>query len=299
MAKISFWVRIIRASLVAVTISTLFSGCSSLKFAYNQLPEISSWWLDSYVNFNDKQAAEAKVALKSLQAWHRKEELPLLAPLLVQAQGQALKDITTEQACELWSQASKRIEAVTQESVRLATPIVIQLTPRQLQHLEKQWRVKNEDWKKEWLTPSAEERLKKRTEATADRFSSFYGTLTDEQIKLINQQAMQSIWTPEWGFQMRVKRQQEQMQVLQTLIQEAAKPGFSMSAAEKTLFNISMMSVRPQDPAALQKQLQLEKQACENFAQFHNSTSASQRQKAQRKLKSYETDLKDLIKAGS
>jgi hypothetical protein len=45
----------------------------------------------------------------------------------------------------------------------------------------------------------------------------------------------------------------------------------------------------------MQQQTQLEKQACENFAQFHNSTSASQRQKAQRQLKSYENDLRDLI----
>jgi hypothetical protein len=55
------------------------------------------------------------------------------------------------------------------------------------------------------------------------------------------------------------------------------------------------LSMRPQDPVLMQQQTQLEKQACENFAQFHNSTSASQRQKAQRQLKSYENDLRDLI----
>jgi hypothetical protein len=296
MTKISFWLRIIAGSLAALVVSTGLSGCSSLKFGYNQLPEISSWWLDNYINFNDKQAAEAKVALKSLQTWHRKEELPVLANLLVQAQGLATKDITQAQACDLWGQTQKRITAFGQESTRLATPIVLQLTPRQLQHLEKQWRVKNEDWQKDWLLPSAEERLKKRTEMAFDRYAGFYGTLTDEQIKLITQQAQQSPWTPEWGLQMRIKRQQEQLQTLQTLIQEAAKPGFSLSTAEKTLFNLSMMSVRPLDPSALQKQLDLEKQACESFAQFHNTTTANQRQKALRKLKSYETDLRDLMK---
>jgi hypothetical protein len=296
MAKFSFWLRIIAASLAALVIGSGLSGCSSIKFGYNQLPEISSWWLDSYANLNDKQAADTKAALKWLQSWHRKEELPALANLLVQAQGMASKNISSDQACELWSLSEKRLEAVATETARLSLPIVLQLTPRQMQHLEKQWRVKNDDWKKEWLQPTPEERLKKRLDATIDRYSDFYGTLNDEQIKLLNLQLMQSAWTPEVALQTRIKRQQVQLQTLQTLIQDSAKPGFSTAGAEKSMFNLMMMSMRPQEPALLQQQLQLEKQACDNFAQFHNSTSASQRQKAQRKLKSYESDLRDLIK---
>jgi len=296
MAKFSFWLRIIAASLAALVVSSSLSGCSSIKFGYNQLPEISSWWLDNYANFNDKQTADTKVALKSLQAWHRKEELPALAQLLGQAQGMAINNISSDQACDLWDLTEKRLESLATETARLSLPIVLQLTPRQLQHLEKQWRTKNEDWKKEWLQPTAEERLKKRLDATVDRYSDFYGSLSSEQIKLLRQQIQQSSWTPDWALQMRIKRQQIQLQTLQSVIQDGAKPGFSMAAAEKTLFNLMMMSMRPQDPSLLQQQVQLEKQACENFAQFHNASSASQRQKAQRKLKSYESDLRDLMK---
>ena len=296
MAKISFWLRIIAASLAAWVVGSSLSGCSSIKFGYNQLPEISSWWLDSYANLNDKQAADTKAALKLLQAWHRKEELPAVANLLVQAQGMASQTIASDQACELWNLAEKRLEAVAAETARLALPVVLQLTPRQMQHIEKQWRVKNDDWKKEWLQPAPEERLKKRLGTAIDRYSDFYGTLSDEQIKLLNLQIMQSTWTPEVALQTRIKRQQVQLQTLQTLIQDSTKPSFQTSAAEKSLFNLMMLSIRPQDHSLLQQQLQLEKQACENFAQFHNSTSASQRQKAQRKLKSYESDIRDLIK---
>ena len=296
MAKISFWFRIIAASVVALVFSAGLSGCSSIKFGYNQLPEISSWWLDSHANFNDKQSADTKIALKSLQSWHRKEELPNLVNLLAQAQGMATKNITPDQACDLWSLTEKRLEAVAAETSRLALPVVLQLTPRQMQHLEKKWREKNEDWKKDWLFPTAEERFKKRLDGTVDRYSDFYGTLSDEQIKLLGQQIQQSTWTPDWALQMRIKRQQVQLQTLQSLIQDSSKVSFSSAAAEKTLFNLMMMSIRPQDPSLLQQQLQLEKQACENFAHLHNSSSASQRQKAQRKLKSYETDLRDLMK---
>jgi hypothetical protein len=295
MAKISFWLRIIAASLAALVVSTSLSGCSSIKFGYNQLPEISSWWLDNYANFNDKQAADTKVALKSLQSWHRKEELTPLANLLLQTQGMASKNITPEQACDLWDQTEKRLDALATETARLALPIVLQLTPRQMQHLEKKWREKNEDWKKEWLEPKAEERLKKRVTSTVNRYSDFYGKLSEAQVKLLSQQAQQSKWDPERALQTRIKRQQTQLQTLQDLVQASAKPDFSMAAAEKTLYHLMTMGMRPQDPLLMQQQTQLEKQACENFAQFHNSTTASQRQKAQRQLKSYETDLRDLI----
>jgi hypothetical protein len=60
-----------------------------------------------------------------------------------------------------------------------------------------------------------------------------------------------------------------------------------------------MESVRPQDPLLLTQQLQLEQQACLNFSQFHNITSPAQRQKAQRKLRAYEKDVRDLVSAGS
>jgi hypothetical protein len=295
MAKISFWLRIIAASLATLVLSAGLSGCSSIKFGYNQLPEISSWWLDNYANFNDKQAADTKAALKSLQSWHRKEELAPLANLLVQTQGLAAKNITPEQACDLWDQTEKRLDALATETARLALPIVLQLTPRQMQHLEKKWREKNEDWKKSWIEPTAEERMKKRVKTTVERYSDFYGKLSDAQVKLLSQQLQQSKWSPELGLQMRIKRQQMQMQTLQDLIQANAKPDFQVAAAEKTLYNLMTMGMRPKDPLLMQQQSQLEKQACENFAQFHNSTTASQRQKAQRQLKSYETDLRDLI----
>jgi len=295
MAKISFWVRIIAASLAAVVLSASLSGCSAIKLGYNQLPEISSWWLDNYIDFTDTQAAQSKQALKKLQAWHRKEELPQIANLLVQAQSMAPNNISQQQACEVWGQMEKRIDALAQESSRLATPIVLQLTPRQLRHLEKRWAVKNEDWKKDWVQPSAEDRLKKRLDATVDRFSDFYGDLNSEQIKLLRQQIEQSLWSPEVAIQNRIKRQQSQLVVLQNLIQDAQKPGFNLAQAEKTVLQLSLQGVRPQDPALLNLQLQLEQQACLNFSQFHNTTTPAQRQKAQRRLRAYEADVRALI----
>ena len=276
--------------------SLILTGCSAVRLGYNKLPEIASWWLDSYIDFSDTQGPQAKLALQKLQAWHRKEELPAIAELLVQAQTLAPQNITPEQACKIWEGAQVRIESFIQESSRLAAPVVSQLSAKQFKHLEKEWASRNEDWKKQWLQGTPESRIKKRVDLAAERFNSFYGDLNLEQRQVLKQQFLQSTWVPEASYQRRLKRQEEQLIALQAMSSEITKPAMPLPQVEKALQSLILQSVRPKDATDLSKQLQLEQQACQNLAQLHNTMSPAQRLKAQRKLKDYETDVRELMK---
>ena len=276
--------------------SLILTGCSAVRLGYNKLPEIASWWLDSYIDFSDTQGPQAKLALQKLQAWHRKEELPAIAELLVQAQTLAPQNITPEQACKIWEGAQVRIESFIQESSRLAAPLVSQLSAKQFKHLEKEWASRNEDWKKQWLQGTPESRIKKRVDLAAERFNSFYGDLNLEQRQVLKQQFLQSTWVPEASYQRRLKRQEEQLIALQAMSSEITKPAMPLPQVEKALQSLILQSVRPKDATDLSKQLQLEQQACQNLAQLHNTMSPAQRLKAQRKLKDYETDVRELMK---
>ena len=276
--------------------SVILTGCSAVRLGYNNLPDIASWWLDSYIDFSDTQGPQAKAALQKLQTWHRKEELPAIAELLVQAQTLAPQNITPEQACKIWEGAQVRIESFIQESSRLAAPVVSQLSAKQLKHLEKEWASRNEDWKKQWLQGTPDSRIKKRVDLAAERFNSFYGDLNLEQRQVLKQQFLQSTWTPEASYQLRLKRQQEQLIALQAMSSEITKPAMPIAQVEKSLQSLILQSVRPKDAGDLSKQLQLEQQACQNLAQLHNTMSPAQRLKAQRKLKDYETDVRELMK---
>ena len=276
--------------------SVILTGCSAVRLGYNNLPDIASWWLDSYIDFTDTQGPQAKAALQKLQTWHRKEELPAIAELLVQAQTLAPQNITPEQACKIWEAAQVRIESFVQESSRLAAPVVSQLSAKQLKHLEKEWATRNEDWKKQWVQGTPDSRIKKRVDLAAERFNSFYGDLNLEQRQVLKQQFLQSTWSPEASYQRRLKRQQEQLIALQAMSSEITKPAMPLPQVEKSLQSLILQSVRPKDAGDLSKQLQLEQQACQNLAQLHNTMSPAQRLKAQRKLKDYETDVRELMK---
>ena len=276
--------------------SVILTGCSAVRLGYNNLPDIASWWLDSYIDFSDTQGPQAKAALQKLQTWHRKEELPAIAELLVQAQTLAPQNITPEQACKIWEGAQVRIESFIQESSRLAAPVVSQLSAKQFKHLEKEWATRNEDWKKQWVQGTPDARIKKRVDLAAERFNSFYGDLNLEQRQVLKQQFLQSTWSPEESYQRRLKRQQEQLIALQAMSSEITKPAMPLPQVEKALQSLILQSVRPKDAGDLSKQLQLEQQACQNLAQLHNTMSPAQRLKAQRKLKDYETDVRELMK---
>ena len=276
--------------------SVILTGCSAVRLGYNNLPDIASWWLDSYIDFSDTQGPQAKAALQKLQTWHRKEELPAIADLLVQAQTLAPQNITPEQACKIWEGAQVRVESFIQESSRLAAPVVSQLSAKQFKHLEKEWASRNEDWKKQWVQGTPDSRIKKRVDLAAERFNSFYGDLNLEQRQVLKQQFLQSTWSPEASYQRRLKRQQEQLMALQAMSSEISKPAMPLPQVEKALQSLILQSVRPKDAGDLSKQLQLEQQACQNLAQLHNTMSPAQRLKAQRKLKDYETDVRELMK---
>ena len=276
--------------------SVILTGCSAVRLGYNNLPDIASWWLDSYIDFSDTQGPQAKAALQKLQTWHRKEELPAIAELLVQAQTLAPQNITPEQACKIWEGAQVRVESFIQESSRLAAPVVSQLSAKQFKHLEKEWASRNEDWKKQWVQGTPDSRIKKRLDLAAERFNSFYGDLNLEQRQVLKQQFLQSTWSPEASYQRRLKRQQEQLIALQAMSSEITKPAMPLPQVEKALQSLILQSVRPKDAGELSKQLQLEQQACQNLAQIHNTMSPAQRLKAQRKLKDYETDVRELMK---
>ena len=276
--------------------SVILTGCSAVRLGYNNLPDIASWWLDSYIDFSDTQGPQAKAALQKLQTWHRKEELPAIADLLAQAQTLAPQNITPEQACKIWEGAQVRVESFIQESSRLAAPVVSQLSAKQLKHLEKEWASRNEDWKKQWVQGTPDSRIKKRVDLAAERFNSFYGDLNLEQRQVLKQQFLQSTWSPEASYQRRLKRQQEQLIALQAMSSEITKPAMPIAQVEKALQSLILQSVRPKDAGELSKQLQLEQQACQNLAQLHNTMSPAQRLKAQRKLKDYETDVRELMK---
>ncbi|MEY4694145.1 MAG: hypothetical protein RLZZ95_594 [Pseudomonadota bacterium] len=278
--------------LLALSTLVLLQGCSAVKLGYQQLPTLSYWWLDSAVSFNDSQSTRVKEALSQVHQWHRSQELPTYLELLQRGIDLSQGPVQASQVCGVWTDIQTRLDRSMRVMVSQAAPVVTQLGPRQLSHLARHFETKNEAWDKEWLQGSAAERLERRTEKTLERYQSFYGDLTAAQTALIKTQVSQSPWQPEWGRQERLRREQE----LLTALRKLAQSDMPQEQAEAELWRVWQRWFMPPNETDRMVMQKMSQQACENLTQLHNTTSPEQRQRLTRKLRSYERDIRELMK---
>ncbi len=272
-------------------------GCSALRIGYNQGETLAWWWLDGYVDFNAEQAPAVKQAVQQWFVWHRRSQLPDYAALLAKAQTEVLQSITAGQACRWADDIRLRADAALGHAVLLAAPIVQNLGGEELTHIERHFRKVNDEFRDEFLRGSADERLKDTVQRAVERGEMLYGSLNDEQQRLLASAMAASpfdaqIWLAE--------RQRRQRDILQTLRRLSAKGGSAVER-EMVLAELQALVMRAQQPsAAYAAYLQrLTEYNCQLAAQLHNTTTPAQRRVARDKLKGYEDDVRSLITQAS
>jgi hypothetical protein len=199
--------------------------------------------------------------------------------------------VESTQVCSAFTQVQARLDRLMREAVRQAAPVTMMLGPRQLSHMARQWESKNEEWEKDWLRGDEQARMERRMERVVNRYKDFYGGLNAEQNALIKAQLAQSPWTAEWGRQDRQRRQKDLLATLQRVSQGQ----MPVAQVENELWNVWQRWLKPPDAAGAALMQAMSQQACNNLTQLHNTTSAEQRQRAVRRIRAYERDLRDLI----
>ena len=284
--------RIIRQARLplAVLALLLVSGCSAIRIGYEQTPSLLYWWLDKHVDFNSTQTPAVRQALDDLQRWHRKQALPAYADLLSRMARTAEQDVTAQQACSLMDEIENQLDQLAQESIALTAPIVAGLQAPQREHLARYWARKNEDWADDWLAPSEARRLRKRSDAAIERYEDVYGRLTLAQNQQIERHVRDSVWTPQWGQQERLRRQQDLLQALERIHAER----LDAAQTQAVLWKVWQRWMHPPQATDKQRMQAWREQGCRHLAELHNSTSAEQRQRAVKRLRAYEKDLREL-----
>lgn len=278
--------RIIGAALLALALS----GCSAVRLGYTNLPTLSYWWLDGYVDFDDSQAPQVRSALAQLQAWHRTEELPRLVQLLQRAQREAAADITPAQACAWEPLIRERFAAVRNQIEAPLAQQAAALSPAQLEHLARKFEQKNRDWRKEWAELTPARLLDKRVAEISDRAGMLYGSLDERQRTLLRQELTDSPYSPAIVLAERQRRQQDVLATLRTLAGNALSPA---QAREQVAGLLDRWLTSP-DPAYRAWLDSMRQETCRLVASLHNASSPAQRERAVRRLAAWQRDFGDL-----
>lgn len=270
-----------------VALAVALSACTAARLAYNQAPTISYWWLDAYVDLDDVQSNQTREALNQFFQWHRQNELPVYAGRLREWQALATSDLTPTQACTQFEDVRERIERAADQTVEPFARLALQLTPAQLEHLQRHRARGNEEFEKDHMRGNPEQRIKKRLERATSRSEMLYGTLNREQRALVRELVQSSPFDAERTQAERLRRQAD---LLQTVREAQAHPARATQLVREHYARVN----RSPSPGYEAYQRELVRQGCVQFARLHNSTTPEQREHAVRVLKGYEDDFRVL-----
>lgn len=273
-----------------LVLATLLSGCTAVRFAYSQGPDLSYWWLDGYADFNDAQIPKLRDALDTWFRWHRQTQLDDYAQFLVRLQGHAAGPVTPELVCRSYQEALSRVDPMLEKALPMAVDLVRSLTPAQLQHIERKYAKVNREFRNDFLQPDRQDRLDAALKRAVDRADMFYGSLDEAQTEMLRQAMAVSPFNPELWLEERMLRQQEALAMLRRVVHDKASPDQTLAALRAVVSHVQ----RSPRPHYLEYQQKLHAFNCRLAAQLHNSASREQRAAAVRRFKGWEDDARSL-----
>ncbi len=277
-----------------------FSGCSMLRLAYDQAPNLVYWWLDGYVDFNGEQTPPLRDAIDRWFVWHRRTQLPDYADLLARVQREVTEPTTPAAVCAWQADGERRLDAALEAAAPAAAELILTLTPEQLQHIERRMAKTAEELRIDFLQADPAERRAKSLERTVERFETLYGRLDAAQRQRLAALLAASTFDAERWLGERRARQREMLQAM-TLASTAARGGADRSEAMQQARIAAHLIVdrTARSPRADYRayQQRLTQDNCALVASMHNAMTPAQRLNARAKLKGWEDDLRTLIAA--
>ena len=276
--------------IISVLLLVLLAGCSAVQTGYNNAPSLLYWWLDGYMDFSSEQADPVRASLDTLQAWHRREELPAYASLLRRMRQDSAQAITPEQVCGHLTQVRQHLQRLGAQAAEGLTLFAPTVQTAQLQHLARQFEKHNRSWREEWLDGTPEELLQRRLKRTLERYEDFYGRLDPAQRSLLRARLASSGFDPRLAWAERQRRQQDILRVLQE-----HRSGDRPAHIKAEMLALVQRSLEPPDPIMRAGYEQMLRDGCRSLAELHNGSSPEQKQRLSNRLLAYENDVLALI----
>jgi Family of unknown function (DUF6279) len=284
--------RIIARGVLLTVLALVLVACSAVRLAYNQAPSLAYWWVDGYADLNEVQTTQMRRDIDGFFAWHRSSELPGYINRLQQWQRLAQNDSQPDQVCNQFEAVRSSYLRLVDRSLEPMARLALTLTPAQLQHLQRKHAKNNQEFEKNYIRVSDEERLDNLMERALDRYETLYGSLSDPQLKLLRERIRQSPFDAQRVNAERLRRQSDLLRTLRELQAERGATSAGAVVALQRWHDRVMLSPIPGFAAYSDS---LVRSGCEQFAAVHNTTSPEQRAHAVQVLKDYEADLRSLI----
>lgn len=195
----------------------LLSSCSALRLGYRNGETVVYWWLNGYVDFETEQQPWVRRHIDDLFAWHRKTQLKDYARLLAGVQQQIQHTVTPSDVAATHDAVEKRSLLVIEQAIPALADLALALQPHQIAHLAKKFASNNDNYRKEYLRGDVDKRQLIRFKKMMKQAEYWFGDFSEEQVAELRAASDARPLNYDLGLEMRIKRQQELIALLQRI----------------------------------------------------------------------------------
>jgi len=159
----------------------LLASCSAMRVAYNNAEPLVRFAAHDYFDLDDRQNEQFRNRLAQFHAWHRSLELPAYAALLEDAAGKVEGGVDRSDVRWAAEAMRARYRVLVAKGVEDAVPILLTLTPAQLEELERRFAKANAKYAAEYVTGGERRTHRARLKRMLGRFEDWTGDLSDAQ----------------------------------------------------------------------------------------------------------------------
>jgi hypothetical protein len=281
-------------ALIIGLLVCMLAACTAVRLSYANGATLAAFWLDDWLDLDAAQKAELKPELQRWFDWHRANELPRYAGPLAQWRARAAGEVSAAEVCE----ASATTRGWMQRALDQAVPAAARLLPTvsevQWRHLVARQHERNAKLRRE-LPATEDERQRAMLDRWVKRAEDYYGSLSTSQRAQLAADVAASPRGPQAWIAQREARQRQIVGGLRAA-QQLPDP-VHRAQALRTLIAHEL------EPSTADASGQLEarwrEHLCATTARLHNSASAAQRARLQKRLEGWQGDLTALTEGAS
>ena len=160
-------------------------GCSTIKFAYNNVDWLLLEQADHYLDLNEAQRKHAEQLVAVRMQAHRREELPEYVATLRQVRVMLADNLTADEVALIKQQMETLYRRTMSATIPGIVSLLTELDEAQIDHLQARFEERNREFENDFMPGSMQVRLERRVERSTRMVEFFTGSLNAEQVALI------------------------------------------------------------------------------------------------------------------
>lgn len=180
----SFHRRMRRVTFV-LCLLLLLPGCSSTTFLYNRLHHFIPWYVDDFVELNDRQQDKLDVMLADYMHLHRRQYLPRYSELITQMLSAIEGPLTEQEAARIYRELAAEMERLQDDVLNWMLTIGADLSAEQLEEFRRNLQQQQHDYEAEYVDRTEAEFRRETYTSLEDSFSDYLGRLQPSQLALL------------------------------------------------------------------------------------------------------------------